>query len=100
MNKLQANEEDLVGEWVPGNKGLVADETAKRIEWLVTGVLEQVTHSPHSGAWETLYRDPSDGRFWERTYPKGDMQGGGPPRLTRISDEQVRLKYGLTAAVR
>lgn len=99
MNKLQANEEDLVDEWVPDDKGLAADETARRIEWLTAAVLEHVAHSPRHGAWETLCRDPSDGRYWERTYPKGNMHGGGPPRLTRISEERARLKYGVTDTV-
>lgn len=99
MKRLQTNEEDLVGKWVPGEKGLMADETARRIEWLTAGVLEQVAHSPRSGAWETLFRDPADGRFWERTYPGGDLHGGGPPRLTRIPEEQARSKYGLVGTV-
>jgi hypothetical protein len=95
MKKLQPAERDLVGDWVPGDAGLRKDETARRIEWLAASVLEKIADSPQSGAWETLFRDPDDGRLWERTYPKGEMHGGGPPRLTNISQEQARAKYGL-----
>jgi hypothetical protein len=95
MNKLQPTEKDLVGNWVSGDMGLQADETSKRIEWLMSSVLEKIADSPQWGAWETLFRDPDDGRFWERTYPKGEMHGGGPPRLTNISREQARAKYGI-----
>jgi hypothetical protein len=95
MKKLQSTESDLVGDWVPGDKGLQGDETTKRIEWLVLGVLEKIADSPEWGAWETLFRDPEDGRFWERTYPRGDLHGGGPPRLTSISREQACAKYGV-----
>ena len=94
MKKLQPAEKDLVGDWAPGDKGVQADETAKRIEWLTSSVLEKVADSPQWGAWETLFRDPDDGRLWERTYPKGEMHGGGPPRLTNISQEQAGAKYG------
>jgi hypothetical protein len=51
--------------------------------------------SPLSGAWETPFQDPNDGRFWERTYPHSEMHGGGPPRLTLMSTEKVRKKYGI-----
>jgi hypothetical protein len=99
MNNLQSNEHDLVGNWVEGSEGLQADETAQRIDWLVTTVLEKVADSPQAGAWETLYRDPGDGRFWERTYPRGEMHGGGPPRLRYISTEDARVKYGAASGV-
>jgi hypothetical protein len=92
--KLQPHETDLVGEWIPERGTVHADDICRRIEWLVREVLEEVAVSPQWGAWETLFRDPSDGRYWERTYPKGEMHGGGPPRLTCISAEQAKAKYG------
>lgn len=95
MKQLQPDEKDLVGNWVLGKQGFEADEVSKRIEWLVSDILEKIADSPQWGAWETLFRDPIDGRLWERTYPKGEMHGGGPPRLTNITEEQARVKYGL-----
>jgi Immunity protein 27 len=95
MNKLSPTEHDLVGKWMPMEGGVRADGTAERIVWLTKDVLEKVAGSQQWGAWETLFRDPVDGRLWERTYPNGEMHGGGPPRLTTIAVEQARAKYGL-----
>ncbi len=83
---LGADERELVGGWVADARGPVADSTARRIEWLTSAVLEKVADSPDHGAWETLYRDPADGRLWERTYPQGELHGGGPPRLTEVGE--------------
>lgn len=93
--KLQPQETDLVGRWISIGPTVRADEACRRIEWLVKDVLEEVAVSPQWGAWETLFRDPEDGRFWERTYPEGHMHGGGPPRLTCISPEEARAKYAI-----
>ncbi|MBW2453417.1 MAG: hypothetical protein JRI68_02850, partial [Deltaproteobacteria bacterium] len=54
---------------------------------------EQVAISERYGAWKTLFRDPSDGRLWERTYPEGHLQGGGPPMLSTVTEEQARRRY-------
>lgn len=91
--KLQPDETDVKGRWIATSGGVRADDTCRRIDWLVKEVLEELAASPEWGAWEVLYRDPSDGRYWERTYPEGDMQGGGPPRLRCISLEEARAKY-------
>ena len=53
------------------------DATCQRIESLTTNDLQEVAISKQWGGWETLFRDPDDGRYWERTYPQGEMQGGG-----------------------
>ncbi len=95
MKTLQPAEVDVIGHWVRGAGGLRSDEAALRIEWLTSAVLEKIADSPQAGAWETLFRDPADGRLWERTYPSGEMHGGGPPRLTLISRKDARAKYGL-----
>jgi len=42
----------------------------------------------------TLYRDPDDGRYWERTYPQSELHGGGPPELRVLATEDARQKYG------
>ncbi|MGQ0622454.1 MAG: Imm27 family immunity protein [Panacagrimonas sp.] len=94
MIKLESTEYDLVGDWILVGGRLQADELAQRIEWLISAVLEKVADSPQWGAWESLFRDPGDGRLWERTYPRGEMHGGGPPRLTCITSEQAQTKYG------
>jgi hypothetical protein len=73
----------------------VADISSQRIEWLTTTVLEKIAISKDYGAWETLFRDPDDGRLWERTYPEGHLQGGGPPTLKIIDKEQAKKKYDI-----
>lgn len=90
---LQPHECELVGNWTFDGSKLQPDEACDRIQQLTEGVLERVAVSRHYGAWETLFRDPADGRLWERTYPHGEMHGGGPPRLTLVSQEEARAKY-------
>jgi Immunity protein 27 len=95
MMKLQPNETMLTGSWLIQSGQARRDATCERIEWLVSHHLQKVTDSPQSGAWETLYRDPDDGRYWERTYPQGEMQGGGPPQLRYLTTEEAKQKYGV-----
>ena len=96
MKKISPDETELTGAWAQEPSGrVVADDVCQRIEWLTANVLQQVAFSKDFGAWETLFRDPSDGRLWERTYPEGHLQGGGPPRLRVIDVDHARAKYGL-----
>lgn len=93
--KLQPHETDLVGKWIAEGAEVRRDATCERIEWLIANHLKQITHSEQWGAWETLFQDPGDNRFWERTYPQSEMHGGGPPRLINITTEQALAKYPL-----
>lgn len=93
MNKLTPQETCLIGRWDFDGKEISADEVSERIEWLVKNVLEEVATSKQYGAWETLFRDKDDGRYWERTYPQAEMQGGGPPALKCILEDVAREKY-------
>jgi hypothetical protein len=34
--------------------------------------LRQIAVSEGSGGWETLFQDPNDGRYWERTFPQSE----------------------------
>ena len=92
--KLQANESELTGVWRFKDGRMRADVTCERIHWLIDRVFRKVADSPGSGAWETLYQDPNDGRYWERVYPQSEMHGGGPPRLNALSVEEAQKKYG------
>jgi len=91
--KIQPQETDLVGKWVVENGQVRADTTCERIRWLTSHHLRKITISKQWGAWETLFQDPDDGRYWEQTYPQSEMHGGGPPRLIMLSPEQARAKY-------
>jgi hypothetical protein len=90
---IKPNETDLVGVWTFDGKQTSADPVESRIKDLIQHSFEKVAVSPDSGGWETLYRDPSDGRFWELTYPQSEMHGGGPMRLTNISVADAVSKY-------
>lgn len=92
---LQADETLLLGAWVETAHGVEADATCKRIESLVRESLRQVAHHPEYGAWETLFQDPADARYWERFYPQGEMQGGGPPALRLLEGAAAKAKYQL-----
>jgi hypothetical protein len=90
---LRVDEHEILGHWIFDGVEARADEACKRIEYLTANVLKQVAVSREYGAWETLYRDPKDGRLWERTCPQGHLQGGGPPQLKAISQEEAQAKY-------
>ncbi len=90
---LQPREIQLIGEFVAVANHVEADSTCKRIAYLVANELRQIA-ADESG-WEQLFLDPNDGRLWERTYPHGDRQGGGPPMLRHVVLEAITEKYKL-----
>jgi len=90
LSPLRANETVLVGAWVDAAIGVFGDETCKRIEALIRDNLKHVADHPKHGAWKSLYRDPGDGRFWERTYPNGELHGGGPPTIRSITEAEAK----------
>ncbi len=71
----------------------VTDPTCTRIDWLTLHHLERVAH--HAPQATTLFRDPADGRYWERTYPLRAEQevGDGPPALACLPEEDARTRY-------
>lgn len=91
---LKENEDSIKGDWVFVDGKIVGDSNCKRIEWLIHHSLQKVGVSIAAGGWETLYRDPEDGRYWEHTYPQSEMQGGGPPSLRVIASDRINDKYG------
>ena len=93
---LGTEETDLVGKWVLDGGRMIGDPVEERISQLVGHELQKIAISPVSGAWETLYRDALDGRYWELTYPHGEIHGGGPKRLTNLSAAAATAKYRLT----
>jgi hypothetical protein len=84
---------DLLGRWVVRDGRVFGDPTTERIEFLIQRCLRQFAED--SSGWTTLFIDPGDDRLWERTYPYGAMQGGGPPRLTLVSEQEARKRYDL-----
>ncbi len=95
MIPLQPDESQLEGHWLKVDGTVIADETEKRIIWLIGSVLTMIAQSEHGG-WIELYVDKSDGRKWELTFPHSEWHGGGPRSLTCVSDDYVRTKYDIT----
>jgi hypothetical protein len=94
MRELQPDETLLTGDWIVDGSKVVGDSVCRHIEWLIDSRVEQLATT----RWETLYRDLSDGRLWERTYPQSEMHGGGPPQLRVLSPESATSKYRVGAA--
>jgi hypothetical protein len=90
--KLRPDESDLIGKWRRVGDAIEADSTARRIDRLIKDQLEKL--GTDTSGWDVLYKDPNDGRFWELTYPDSYSEGGGPPRLTCVTVEVARDKYG------
>lgn len=95
MMKLQPDEIVLTGSWVVQNGQVLGDAICERIKWLISHHLQKIAISPQWGAWEILYQDPDDGRYWERTYPQSGLHGGGPPQLRFLTVKEAKQKYGL-----
>ena len=84
-------EEKLVGNWVMKDGSMIQDDVCERIQWLTTSYFEEV--EVNGDSWSALYKDPADGSYWELTYPKSNMHGGGSPQLSRIVVEEAKKKY-------
>jgi len=84
----QPNEQILTGRWLVEDGHARGDTVCERIAWLIAHHLQKVADSPESGAWETLFRAPDDGRYWELTYPQSGTHGGGPPQLKCVSSKK------------
>src|SRR4051812_31910696 len=89
---LRPQETRLVGQWLFAGQVSKPDGVTERIDSLVRDSLVRIA-SDKSG-WDTLYRDPSDGRFWELLYLQSDRHGGGPPSLVVIAQSDAEQKYG------
>ena len=96
MRDLDPTETELNGQWRVGSTGGHEDAVSGRIEWLIGERLVRL--ATDTSGWNTLYRDPRDGRLWELSYPESGLHGGGPPTLKVVSPEDARSKYELGTA--
>lgn len=62
MKMLSSVETLIEGKWLFDGKTMHANEACKRIEWLVNHKLKEL--AVNGDAWESLYQDPNDGRYW------------------------------------
>jgi hypothetical protein len=86
-------ETEIVGNWIKSDDRVVGDEACERVIFLTGHYLIKLGASEQSGGWETLFRDPSDGRYWMRTYPHGEWHGGGPPALISLTLDEASAKF-------
>lgn len=93
MVTINPNETVISGGWELIEGRMVPDATLARIQQLVRDQLEKIADI--GGGWETLFRDPADGRFWERINPRSEMHGGGPESLRCIDKNSAECKYHL-----
>ena len=83
----------ICGGWERVGNRMVPDASLLRIRAVVATRLEKIADS--GGGWETLFRDRANGQLWERFYPFGEMQGGGPESLRLIDMDSAEQKYGV-----
>lgn len=95
FHDLSSDETEVGGVW---SDAAEQANTHARIEWLTTSRLKRVAFHPVEGAWSTLYWDPADGRYWEKTYPYSAYHGGGPALLRVISADEARITYRLESS--
>lgn len=94
MEPLREDETLLQGFWLDLGSRMVPDANWERINQLIAGHLELLARG---SAGSSLHRDPTDGRYWEKT-PVAASLPEGPPRLENISPEQARSRYPEWAA--
>lgn len=91
---IRPDEKVICGGWQVVEGRLVPDAVLMRIQEFVQNHLRKIADT--SGGWETLFRNPLDGRLWERFYPRSEMHGGGPEGLRCIDKESAERKYNVT----
>jgi hypothetical protein len=89
--QIRPEETELRGAWESIGGTIRVDVAAARIKELTDTHLTKIAVT--ESGWETLYRDPTDLRFWELTYPHSEMHGGGPPMLRCITAKEAHAKY-------
>jgi hypothetical protein len=95
MMRLLPEENELVGQWIFRNNMIIPDSVCERIKFLLNNHLTLIK-SDDSG-WNQLFKDNQDNRYWELSYPQGDLEGGGPPRLRSLSFEEANRLYNIEA---
>ncbi len=86
---LKPDEKELVGMWLDLGMKVCGDAVCDRVIWLTSTRLEKLAENGAELA--ELYRDPKDGRLWERLLPFP----GGPPTLRFIPREEAERKFDI-----
>ncbi|MBT0651676.1 Imm27 family immunity protein [Geomobilimonas luticola] len=88
--ELKPEETELVGMWLDLGIKVTGDAVADRVEWLAATKLEKLAENREELA--ELYRDPRDGRLWEKVVPFA----GGPPTLRCITTADAAARFGVS----
>jgi hypothetical protein len=91
MRKILSSEEEIKGQWILDRGLVVEDANCQRIHWLINNHL--IKAGEGNDGWRTLYLDPDDNRLWELSYPQAEMEGGGPPSIRWLSQEEALRKF-------
>jgi hypothetical protein len=90
FHDLKAEETELVGMWLDLGMKVTGDAVYDRVEWLTATRLEKLAENEAELA--ELYRDPQDGRLWEKVLPFA----GGPPTLRCLTPAIAADRFGIT----
>ena len=75
--ELKRHEREIIGHHFLYKGKMVADDQAVRVLRLTNEYLEYITDD--ETGWNTLYRDPNDGRYWEKSISKANTMAEGQP---------------------
>jgi hypothetical protein len=89
--QLTPDENRIDGNWIVKGTKVTGDSNCQRIENLIKSYLQKI--GIDQSGWDTLFRDPRDGRYWELVYLHSEMHGGGPPSLIQIDARMAAQKY-------
>ena len=89
--RIAPSETEIIGRHILRDGRVVADDQCQRVQDLVGGYLEFL--GKDASGWDALYRDPADGRFWERVYLESAIHGGGPASLRVVEARRLRDVY-------
>lgn len=93
---LRPEDRLLRGLWIDLGSRMEKDGGWQRIDWLTAECLEEVARSGDGLA--TLYRDPLDGRYWEKTALRPELGDNSPPCLVLIEAAAAEARYGVRPA--
>ncbi|MCB1948201.1 Imm27 family immunity protein [Nitrosomonas sp.] len=91
--KPNIKEAVLIGNWIEKDGSVIQDSVCEQIQWLIDSYFKLIDVNGNN--WSALYKNPDDGSYWELTYPKSHMHGGGPPTLQRISEDEAYNRYNV-----
>lgn len=75
------NDREIIGNWEFKNGKIIADLNCQLIESMLKEDLSEFKTS--EDGWKKQYKG-KESDIWELTFPQSHLQGGGPPKLTKI----------------